>query len=685
MFLGYIDPGTGYTIFTMGSWFIAFALGFLGVFSFFFKKIFGYILEHKIIAVIIISIVILLCLIIIMAVSARKTGFDKKIVILGLDGLSPKIMEPMMKNGELPNFSKLKEQGSYKHISTTNPSQSPVAWAGFATGQNPGKNDVFDFIVRDPKDYRLSLSLSNIKFGRPQRIIKSKCFWQYTSEEKVPTFVIGCPVTFPPDRIHGKMISGMGVPDILGTEGTFTFYTSEKLDSAKDTGGNAFHVNRSKVMVLDLIGPKVSKGFGRPENTKVPFKVTLLEDKDRVIIEYRDNKFELKKGEWSGWKNVVFSLGFLKKANGIFKFYLVEAKPGFKLYISPVNFDPRSPFFAISYPGNYSRELAEGIGLFHTQGMPADTWAVNEKRLTEDPLLLQIEEIYKEKKAMLDLELGRFEKGVLFCYVETPDTIQHMFWRYTDPEHPLYEKDAPAEYKNMIKTWYKKMDGLLGEVMKKVGSDDTLIALSDHGFDTFRRAVHVNTWLRDKGYLELKDPYAPSGAELLSDIDWGRTRAYAIGFGAIYMNQEGREKEGIVKPGKETEDLKKEIADELKEWTDKKHSRPVISRVYKNEEIFRGGYAKEAPDLYIGFNTGYRASWQTALGAVPEGSIDDNLKKWSGDHLFDPALIPGVLFTNKKIIKDKTSIYDITPTIVKLIGFDEEKIRSCDFDGKPLF
>ncbi|MGE5197655.1 MAG: alkaline phosphatase family protein, partial [Deltaproteobacteria bacterium] len=392
-----------------------------------------------------------------------------------------------------------------------------------------------------------------------------------------------------------------------------------------------------------------------------------------------------KTGCWSGWQEVVFDLGFLKKAKGIFKFYLVEAYPEFKLYISPINFDPRDPLFQISYPKNYSKDLAGAIGLYYTQGMPMDTWAVNEGRLSEETFLQQAEEVSREKKAMLDLELGRFEKGVLFCYFESADIIQHMFWRYLDPQHPLYEKDASRDYQGKIQQWYKTMDDILGSVLQKMGKDDTLIVLSDHGFGTFRRAVHLNSWLRTNGYLALKNPYASSGGELLTDIDWSKTKAYAIGFGAIYINQKDRERYGIVNPGEETQLLKTQISAKIGKWIDDKYNQPVVKKVYAREEIFRGDYAKETPDLYVGFNKGYRASWQTALGAVPEALIEDNLKKWSGDHLFDHDLVPGVIFLNKAIAKENPSIYDLAPTILKIIGYKEEEIKNCDFDGEALF
>ena len=259
-----------------------------------------------------------------------------------------------------------------------------------------------------------------------------------------------------------------------------------------------------------------------------------------------------------------------------------------------------------------------------------------------------------------------------------------MFWRYTDPKHPLYEETASQDNREMIKNWYRKMDDILGSVIEKVGNGDTLIALSDHGFDTFRRAVHVNSWLRKNGYLRLNNPEAENGRELLMDIDWSSTKAYSIGFGGIYINQQGRERDGIIMPGRETELLKEELSKKIKMWHDEKHNEPIVNNVYMGEDIFWGDYANETPDLYIGFNIGYRASWHTALGAVPRELIEDNLKKWSGSHLFDPVLIPGVIFSNRKINKDNPSIYDITPTILKTVGFDNQDLKEMQFDGEPF-
>ncbi len=689
MVFAYIDPGSGFTVSTLGGWFIVGFLGFFGIFLSSFKKFFKSFHRKQRAVLILITIIIVTGIIsaimMRMTIKTSSTAFKKRIVLLGLDGLSPNIIERMLGEGELPNFAKLKIMGSYRHLSTTNPPQSPVAWSAFATGKNPGKNGVYDFIIRNPKNYELSLSLSNISGNQAKRVLKTKAFWQYLSEIKVPCVILGCPITFPPDKIYGKMLSGMGVPDILGTEGTFTFYTTERTAETKDIGGNVFQIKRSSPMVLQFIGPKINSWKKTNDNVKTPFSVTLLENSAEAEVHWQGQRIVLKPRQWSNWNEVVFSASFFKKIRGIFKFYLVQNDgQGFKLYISPINFDPRNPYFPISYPLSYSRELAETLGLYYTMGMPIDTWAVNEKRLSEKALLGQADAVFNEKNKLLDHELARFKDGVFFFYFECPDIIQHMFWRYIDSGHPLYEASAPQEYKNTIADWYKKLDGVVGKVLQATGKDDTLIVFSDHGFDTHRRSVHVNSWLRQNGYLELKNPEKKYGEDLLWDIDWSKTKAYAIGFGAIYINQKGREKNGIVNPGPETENLKKEITEKLEKWTDEKYKTSIVKKIYAREKIFSGKYAKDLPDLYAGFNIGYVASWQTALGAVPETLIEDNLKKWSGSHLFDPELVPGIFFSNFRIKKENPSLYDLTPTILFLTGYDKEKLKELDLDGKSL-
>ncbi len=260
---------------------------------------------------------------------------------------------------------------------------------------------------------------------------------------------------------------------------------------------------------------------------------------------------------------------------------------------------------------------------------------------------------------------------MFFFYVDTLDVIQHMFWRYTDTQNPLYEKNSP--YADVITNYYKKIDEVVGEILKNIDANTTLLVISDHGFSAFRESVHLNRWLLENGYLTLEEGKTDS-KDFLEGIDWGKTKAYAIGFGGIYLNKIGRESEGIVDES-EAFDLKLKIKEGLLKLKDS-NGLAAINNVYTQEEIFKGKYSNAAPDLFVGFAKGFRASWQTALGGVPAKLIEDNQRKWSGDHLIDPVLVPGVIFINKKINSKTPSMVDIAPTLLHL--FNDGKKEKMD-------
>ena len=687
----YIDPGTGMVVTTAAGWIVAALSGFFGVVFLFFRRagsFFGRNWKGVLILLLLVALAVVFLTRSTKEEERQALSFEKRVFILGLDGMSPDLMEPLLAAGRLPNLAKLREQGSYSRLATTNPPQSPVAWSAFATGLNPGKNGVYDFIVREPSDYSIRLSLSDLRDGKPKPVIRAKRFWQYTSERGVDSIILGCPMTFPPDKVQGKMLSGMGVPDLLGTEGMFSFYTDEPVSNdqaggATTTGGNVYTVGSHATKVLELRGPKVASVAGQVEPVKLPFKVVVDSARERATVRIQDSDITLAEGEWSEWQPVSFKAGLLKKVHGMVRFYLSELDPHFKLYVSPIHLDPQKPHFPISYPKGYAAEIADTIGAFHTLGTPFDTWAVNEERLKEKEFLEQARTILKERRAHMAHELEQFKQGIFLFYYESPDIIQHMFWRSIDQDHPLHTAEA-AQYKNVISDWYVEMDQIVGSVVSELRQGDTLLVLSDHGMTTFRRSVHVNSWLKEQGYLFLREGKS-SGAELLADVDWSRTKAYSVGFGAVYLNQYGREAEGIVRPGVESEELKRELAQKLVGFKDDLHGTAVVKAVYPTEQIFWGPYASEAPDLSIGFMSGYRASWQTAIGGAPDALIEDNTKKWSGDHLMDPSLVPGILFSNRPIRKADPSLYDIAPTVLDIVGFSDEEIRAIQFDGDTLF
>ncbi|MBI5410344.1 MAG: alkaline phosphatase family protein, partial [Nitrospirae bacterium] len=380
------------------------------------------------------------------------------------------------------------------------------------------------------------------------------------------------------------------------------------------------------------------------------------------------------------WVNVEFKLIPLQKVNGICRFHLSKVHPYLELYVTPVNIDPSKPILPISTPAEYSSDLAAELGYFFTLGMPEDTKALDHGSLDEDSFLEQADSILEERLKMLNLELKKFNSGVLFVYFSTTDPVQHMFWRYIDEKHPLYNAGEASRYSDVIRQTYIKMDAILGDVMKKIDGKTTVIVLSDHGFGSFRRYFHLNTWLKENGYLFLRDKNRDESGEFFENVDFQKTRAYALGFNALYINLKGREGEGIVPPA-EKEKVVKELITKLEQIKDPETGLTAINKMYRREEIYSGKYLEESPDLLVGYNAGYCASWETSLGKVPKGLFGDNKMKWSGNHLWDYKLVPGIILSNRKIKKDNPALYDVAPSILTEFGIkpDEEMV------GKQIF
>lgn len=623
---------------------------------------------------------------------------ETRVIVLGLDGLDPDLLEKFMAEGLLPNFKRLKEEGSYERLATTNPALSPVAWSSFITGANPGRHGVFDFLRRDPQTYLPILTFTDIEGSKPGFQIgdfkfsfskprlrthrKGEAFWEVTTRHRIPTVVVRTPTTFPPDHVHGRMLSGFGVPDLKGGQGTFSFYSTDLVETAGEGpgGGQLMQVELKHNTVETLLtGPK-DRSRNPPVETQVPFRAEIHPGDLSATLILQKQTFNLKVGEWSDWKKVTFKMNPWTQVSGMVRFYLQSLAPQFNLYISPINFDPRSPAFPISYPRGYAKELARHIGLYHTLGQAEDTWSLNEGRVSEDAFLEQSYQVIREREAMLLHELNRFEKGLLVCVFDTPDRIQHMFWRFEDSGHPLYDPALAEKYRDVFLHLYQTMDRILGQVLKFADDKTVLLVLSDHGFSEFRTAVHVNRWLYETGLLNFKElPKPGENNEFFAHVDWSKTKAYAVGLAGIYLNREGREREGIV-TREEAPAIIEKITKGLAGLTDPTNGRKVVRRVYPRETIYEGPYLNEAPDLVVGLEAGYRFSWQTALGATPDAILEPNRKRWSGDHCVDPPYVSGVLLVNRKIQSEEPRIIDIAPTLLKLLEVE----APASTDGRSL-
>ncbi len=603
----------------------------------------------------------------------------KKVIVMGIDGMDPEILSRMMDEGKLPHFTELQKQGDFKRLATTTPPQSPVAWSTFITGMNPGGHQIFDFIHRNPATMQLYFSTSKaepaarvlrlgnwifpLTGGHVSLLRKGVSFWEVLQNNGIPSRIIRAPANFPPVDSSAVQLSGMGTPDLQGTYGTFSFYTDVPERYEGISGGTTFAVKvEDQTIRAKLLGPKNDFKKDAPD-ASIEFTV-FVDSGNRVArIELGDQQLQLSEKQWSDWVSVSFELvPYLAEVRGICRFYLKEVQPHFKLYVTPINLDPTSPALPISTPADYSAELHDHIGMFYTQGIPQDTKALASAVLDDDEFLQQSRFVLEEELKMLQYELERFKEGLLFFYFGTVDQLSHTFWRCFDTQHPAYE--ASGRHASVVEDAYRDMDGALGRIMSRVDGQTTLLVLSDHGFAPFYRAFHLNSWLRVNGYVSLVDF---SEGQMLQNVDWKNTRAYATGFNLLYLNLKGREKEGIVEPGSEQARLIDELTERLLALRDPKTGDRVVARVDRGSVVFAGG-SRDVPDLIVGYNSGYRASWETALGKFPREILRDNKEKWSGDHLISADFVPGVILSNRKIVATGPSLLDVAPTLLAEFG-----------------
>ena len=656
-----------------------------------------------------------------------------KLLILGFDGMDPALMTRWMKAGQLPNFSRLASSGAVRPLTTTHSPESPTAWASFATGVNPGKHNIYDFLVRDTNTYLPDLGMVRrepprflfgyVPLAKPKlfSLRGGTSFWVTAGQAGVRSSILTVPVTFPPEDVpNGELLSGLPLPDIRGTMGTFYYFAT---DLSRYEEGNTEFGGVLKRIVFDndvarteVIGPP--NPIIRQRVQQIRSKGTRLDDADRATVaelqakedvrvpltirwnragktatvEIQGQSLLLEPGKMSRWIDLEFRVNFLVRLHGMAQLLLMKADKELQLYMSPVNWKPDDPPLAISSPASFAGDLFHRLGHFRTLGWAEATWPLNEGRMDERTFM---EDLYKAFDDRAQVILSRIDAGrwdLLVGVIESTDRVQHMMWRLHDPTHPMYDAALAAQFGDSILRVYRRADQFVGEVLERVDPSTTIMVVSDHGFHSWRKAVNLNTWLVQEGYMVLQTQGVPQpgekklddlfgGGEFWENVDWSRTRAYAMGLGQIYFNLRGRESRGIVSPGAEASALAEELSARLLTMTDPDDGGRIVRAVYKRDEVYAGGYLHNASELQVGMEDGYRVSWQTTLGGSPQGIVYANMKKWSGDHGgYDFATTAGVLISNRPVANEAPSIMDIAPTVLKFFGVP----IPGEIDGKPL-
>lgn len=660
----YIGPGAGFAF--LGSTFVFFLAIAMGIVTLLFWPFFWIVRKLR-------------------GKGISRKARTRRIVILGLDGLEPSLLEKYMEEGKLPKLKELREQGCYSKLGTTIPALSPVAWSTFQTGVNPGAHNIFDFLSRDKRTCLPELSstktetlLKRIGLGkfsvqRPSAKIsllrKSQPFWKILGRHGIFSNIIRVPISYPPEKFDGNVLSAMCTPDLRGTQGTFSFFTtkSKNAEAAKGDGTTG-----GEITALEKAGEGIYKGKllgpADPRDKKgapLAIEFTLQPDgEDEALLTIGDTVQRLELGEFSQWIPVEFVFG-RKKIAGICRFCLRELTPDVSLYVTPINANPEEPALPIAEPIFFSTWLAKRRGLFGTLGLMEDTWGRNEFALDDERFLQQALLTHAEREGMLFEVLKKTPEGLCACVFDASDRIQHMFWRYLDDKHPS-PREANEKFVNAIPDMYRMMDDMVGRVREQLNENDVLLILSDHGFSSFRRCINLNTWLEQEGYLVVKDKKAAEQG-YLRGVDWTKTKAFALGLTGIFLNRKGRETHGILDEA-EAKKVQEEIVRKLEKLCDPADGTQAVRKVYESDKVYRGVYAREAPDLIVGCSPGYRVSWECVTGGFEPQIFCDNLKAWSGDHHIDPEVIPGIFLSNRKAKVANPHIIDLAPTVLDLFS-----------------
>ncbi|MEW6455356.1 MAG: alkaline phosphatase family protein [Acidobacteriota bacterium] len=696
----------------------------------------------------------------------------EKVVIIGFDGADYELAKKYLEKNKLPNLKKLMETGTFTSTMPTNPPQTPVSWASFCTGLDPGENGVFDFLKRVPGTYLPDYVLMEeseipFLFGKKNIIIipsiifiisfiifliifrlfkikisnslilsiifsllftssfayfvsiflpqkrpiainhmKGKTFFKLASENGIRVKVFHVPDTFPPPELgDGKLLSGLGVPDMRGTIGYPSLYTTDEelLKKANEFSVRIVKLDKGKTSwSTDVMGPrnKLFYDYSNPEkmakkgikkDITVPLSLEYLPEKKRIKIGTAGRYEEIGLHQWSDWFEIEFKFNRFISIWGLGRFYLEQIEPEFKIYLSPIHLHPKRITIPISYPKNFSSYLADKIGLYKTMGWASDTWSITSDLCDENHFVTDMNfTIDKEEEKMIKMLEEKDWDLFIYVYMFT-DRVQHVMWRLIDEKHPVYKKDVAEKWGNQIEMAYQRMDQIAGKVMERIDKNTLLMVISDHGFASFRRGINYNTWLRENGFF-VERPYDRDRLRTLEDlwgeerrifpyVDWSKTKAYALGLGGIYINLKGREPQGIVQTGEEYERVCDEIKRGLESYVDPVTGEHPVYKVYRRDKIYRNFDSSIVPDLRITNNKGYRVSWQTSLGGAPSEIVEDNTKTWSADHCsMEPTQIPGIFFSNKKMNSNNIHIIDFYRTICKIYGIDlPSEIRGKNF------
>jgi predicted AlkP superfamily phosphohydrolase/phosphomutase len=555
-----------------------------------------------------------------------------KTLILGFDSFDPDVFEDMAGKNQLPNLEKFNQHGGYSKLEVCSPPQTEVSWTSIATGMDPGGHGIFDFVHRDPTTYIPYVSILPTRKGAAGEHFvppyTATTFFEAAADMGYPATALWWPAMFPArPALPVNTLPGLGTPDIRGQLGVGTLLTSED-EKLKKTTVVKMEKTGKDGFTASLPGPQ-TQGREGPRTISLPIKLEVVDQKSAKLT-IDNHQVDLYLGKWSAIVEMAFKAGMLFKVHAITRFIATRLDDIVRVYVLPLQIHPLHSPWHYASSASLSKKLWKEVGPYLTLGWPQDTTGLEDGCINDEQFLELCQSIFNRRIEILHYLMNDFREGVLASIFDDLDRIQHMFFH---------------NRMDVVHDWYKRLDHFVGNISEQVdewSGKYRYLILSDHGFSDFRKKVHLNRWFLDNGYLYMKN-----GGDDLSGVDWSKTVAYAVGLNSIYLNVMGREGQGIVSAEK-LENLLHEIKSKLLAWKDAEQL-PIIQNIRLKHETYSGPYMRFAPDLVVGYASGFRASAETGLGKIPADSLEPNTDHWGADHCMDADIVPGVIFANRDL------------------------------------
>ena len=418
-----------------------------------------------------------------------------------------------------------------------------------------------------------------------------------------------------------------------------------------------------------------------------------------AFIHHKEYRMSFVNSTYRGYKPIWSILNSLGISTGVVNVpvtYPPEQVDGFLItgMFTPEHVDD------FAYPTDLRKRIEEKAGKYIFE-------AVQSPNINK--VIKSTYEVIDQRDKIFSYLLSEYDLDFYFMVFVEADRIQHSFWKYMDETFTDVSHRERNKYGGVITDIYKKLDKSVGNILEHYREGDTVMLVSDHGFDSLHRAFALSNWLIEKGYTkyhtfgELSMPKPPSNIDSIKkklfgkaydkdkdkainwyfqNIDWNATKAFTEGAsGGIFINVEGRQKQGIVKNGEEYENVRHKIIDELKELRDPATGKKVVKEAYRREDIYTTDNFSGIPDIIVICEKGYHTISPSECAYYRLSGKDMFFShSWSGRHEEDgifvvkgPMIKPGYYLENANIM-------DVSPTVLYLM----DKPLCAEFDGKVM-